>query len=103
MLLTSIGIILTLIVMEGLLSADNALVLAVMTKKLPAHQQKKALFYGMWGAIVFRATCIFAWAFIADWEYLYLIKVFGSFYLAYLSLKHFFTKNKDEDGNGVND
>jgi YkoY family integral membrane protein len=102
-LLSIIGLILTLVVLEGLLSADNALVLAVMTKKLPLHQQKKALFYGMWGAIIFRAVCIFTWAFIADWEYLWAIKVVGALYLAYLAIKHFATKEKDKDGNGTND
>lgn len=102
-MLSIIGLVLTLVVLEGLLSADNALVLAVMTNKLPAHQQKKALFYGMWGAIIFRALVIFLWAFIADWEYLWAIKVVGALYLAYLSIKHFATKEKDKDGDGIND
>lgn len=34
----------TLVILEGLLSADNALVLAVMVKHLPEKQRKKALF-----------------------------------------------------------
>ena len=33
----------TLVVLEGLLSADNALVLAVMVRHLPKGQQKRAL------------------------------------------------------------
>ena len=48
------GYIGTLVVMEGLLSADNALVLAIMVKPLPAKQQKKALMYGLIGAYFFR-------------------------------------------------
>lgn len=48
------GIIGSLILLEGLLSADNALVLAVMVKHLPKEQQKKALFYGILGAYLFR-------------------------------------------------
>ena len=35
-------VVLVLIALEGLLSADNALVLAVMVKHLPGEQQKKA-------------------------------------------------------------
>ena len=35
--------------LEGLLSADNALVLAVMVRHLPKDQQKRALRYGIWG------------------------------------------------------
>ncbi len=39
----------TLIVLEGLLSADNALVLALLVRHLPKDQQRKALLYGLWG------------------------------------------------------
>ena len=38
------GLIGTLVLMEGLLSADNALVLAVMVRHLPEKQRRKALF-----------------------------------------------------------
>ncbi|BBP86893.1 hypothetical protein BsIDN1_05110 [Bacillus safensis] len=37
------GLIGTLVVLEGLLSADNALVLAVMVKHLPEKQRKKGI------------------------------------------------------------
>ena len=43
-----------LVVLEGLLSADNALVVAVMILGLPAAEQKNALRYGLIGAFVFR-------------------------------------------------
>jgi len=52
------GLIGTLVVLEGLLSADNALVLAVMVKHLPEEKRKKALFYGLIGAYVFRFIAI---------------------------------------------
>ncbi len=45
-----LGTVATLVVLEGLLSADNALVLAVMVRHLPKHQQKRALRYGLLGA-----------------------------------------------------
>src|SRR5689334_25351224 len=48
------GYIGTLVILEGLLSADNALVLAVMVKHLPPEKRKKALFYGLLGAYIFR-------------------------------------------------
>ena len=44
-----------LVVLEGLLSADNAMVLAVLVLGLPKDQQKKALRYGIVGAFAFRA------------------------------------------------
>ncbi len=37
------GLIGTLVVLEGLLSADNALVLAVMVKHLPEEKRKKSI------------------------------------------------------------
>ena len=43
-----------LVVLEGLLSADNALVVAVMILGLPRREQKKALRYGLVGAFAFR-------------------------------------------------
>ncbi|MHB8132541.1 MAG: TerC family protein, partial [Mobilitalea sp.] len=47
------GIVFWLIILEGLLSCDNALVLAVVVSRLPKRQQKKALLYGIWGAYIF--------------------------------------------------
>ncbi len=43
-----------LVLLEGLLSADNAMVLAVLVLGLPKDQQRKALRYGIVGAFVFR-------------------------------------------------
>lgn len=80
------GTIATLIVLEGLLSADNALVLAVMVRHLPKDQQKRALRYGIWGAFFFRAVAvIIATELIQYWE----LKVVGGLYLIYLTVKHF--------------
>ena len=45
--------LLILIGLEGLLSADNALVLAVIAKHLPEEQKKKAINYGIIMAFVF--------------------------------------------------
>ena len=43
-----------LVLLEGLLSADNALVLAILVLGLPRKQQRKALRYGIFGAFAFR-------------------------------------------------
>ena len=42
--------------LEGLLSADNAMVLAVLVLGLPKDRQKQALRYGILGAFAFRAV-----------------------------------------------
>ncbi|HSC27959.1 MAG TPA: hypothetical protein VLD67_11830 [Vicinamibacterales bacterium] len=82
-----------LVVLEGLLSADNALVLAVLVLGLPRHQQRKALRYGILGAFLFRflatvlAVHLIAVAFV---------KVIGAIYLLYLSYSHFFGHREAE-------
>jgi YkoY family integral membrane protein len=92
------GIIGTLVLLEGLLSADNALVLAVMVKHLPKEQQKKALFYGLLGAYVFRFIAIGVGTFLVKITW---IKVAGGLYLMWIAINHLFLKKKeveDEDG-----
>ncbi len=82
-ILLSIG---WLVILEGLLSADNALVLAVMVRHLPKRQQKKALRYGIWGAFLFRLIAvIFASILLGFWW----LKVLGGVYLLYLAIHHF--------------
>ncbi|MFM9278320.1 TerC family protein [Paenibacillus jiagnxiensis] len=77
--------LLILIALEGLLSADNALVLAVIAKHLPEDQKKKAINYGIIMAFVFRFVALFAISFIANvWQ----IQAIGAAYLLYLGLKH---------------
>ena len=53
-----LGIVAFLVVLEALLSADNALVLAIMVKHLPSKLQRKALLYGLGGAFIFRFVAI---------------------------------------------
>ncbi|MCA1028239.1 MULTISPECIES: TerC family protein [Cytobacillus] len=92
------GYIGTLIVLEGLLSADNALVLAVMVKHLPKEQQKKALTYGLIGAYFFRFLFIGLGMWLIKFWW---IKVLGAAYLAYLVIKQFWLKTPEEDIDGV--
>ncbi|MCM3161426.1 TerC family protein [Metabacillus litoralis] len=77
--------LLILIGLEGLLSADNALVLAVIAKHLPEDEKKRAINYGIIMAFVFRFLALFAISFIANvWQ----IQAIGAAYLLYLGLKH---------------
>ena len=74
-------IILTLILMECLLSVDNAVVLAAQTQVLPnKSEQRKSLVYGLWGAYLFRFIVIGIGTYLINfWE----IKLLGSIYLVY--------------------
>lgn len=88
------GLIGTLVILEGLLSADNALVLAVMVKHLPADQRKKALFYGLLGAYTFRFIAIGVGVYLIK---LWWVKVLGAGYLAWLAIKYFIDRRKGVD------
>lgn len=91
--LGDIPTIFTLAFLEGLLSADNALVLAILVRELPKHQQKKGLLYGLGGAFVFRGIMIFvASELIRYWW----IQALGAAYLLYLAVRHFVVKASHE-------
>ena len=80
-------IILSLVLIECLLSVDNAIVLAAQTQKLPTKkEQEKSLFYGLWGAYLFRFLLIGVGTFLIKFWW---IKVIGAGYLFYLSIDHF--------------
>jgi len=77
--------VITLVLLEGLLSADNALVLAVMVRHLPKGQQKRALRYGMIGAFGFRLIAVvFASTLLQYW----FLKFGGGIYLLYIAISH---------------
>ena len=82
-------VLLLLVALEGLLAADNALVLAIMVKHLPDEERKKALFYGLAGAFVFRFGSLFIISFLIDvWQ----IQAIGALYLLFISINHIVRK-----------
>lgn len=88
------GVIGSLIILEGLLSADNALVLAVMVKHLPPKQRKKALFYGIFGAYFFRIVAIGLGVTLINIPW---IKIICGHYLLLIVLQHFLTREDGEE------
>ena len=75
-----------LVVLEAMLSADNALVMAVIVLGLPRHLHKKALRQGLAGAFVFR---IAATLLAVNLIRLVWVKLLGGVYLLYLAYSHF--------------
>ena len=75
-----------LVALEGLLSADNALVIAVMVLGLPKREHRAALHYGLIGAFAFRiaATLLAIYLIRLVW-----VKLVGGLYLLYLAYSHF--------------
>ena len=90
MLLEYGWVLLVLVGLEGLLAADNALVLAIMVKHLPPEQRRKALFYGLVGAFIFRFASLFLISFLVDvWQ----VQALGAAYLLFIAANHIIRKN----------
>jgi YkoY family integral membrane protein len=75
-----------LVALEGLLSADNAMVLAVLVLGLPKAEQRKALRYGIIGAFAFRIIAILLAVYLIQITWVMLI---GAAYLLWLPYTHF--------------
>ena len=87
-----------LVILEGLLSADNALVLAILVLGLPKHEQRKALQYGIFGAFVFRIAAILLAVHLIQVGF---VKLIGAAYLLWLSYSHFFGRGEGEDRRAI--
>ena len=83
-------IIFSLVMIECLLSVDNAVVLAAQTRVLPTlKEQEESLFYGIWGSYLFRFLIIGIGTYLINfWE----IKGIGAAYLIYLVYRFFHNK-----------
>ncbi len=82
-----------LILLEAILSADNAIALAAIVRSLPDPKQEEwALRYGLIGAFVLRVILIFTatWV-IKYWQF----ELAGSIYLLWLSGKFFLEKSQE--------
>src|SRR5215204_3575735 len=78
--------ILLLVLLEALLSADNAMVLAILVLGLPRTEQQKALRYGIVGAFTFRIAATLLAVYLKDIQFVLLI---GAAYLLWLPYQHF--------------
>lgn len=83
-----------LVLLEAALSADNALVLAVLVLPLPTTHQKRALRYGVVGALAFRIAVTTFAAWIIHWDW---VKLAGATYLLFLPMRHFWPRPGDAE------
>ncbi|GAA4469949.1 DUF475 domain-containing protein [Nemorincola caseinilytica] len=83
-----------LVLIESLLSVDNAAVLATMVMNLPKEQRSRALKYGIFGAYFFRGICLF----LASWLVkIWWLKGLGGLYLIYLAISWVFKKDHKKE------
>ncbi len=86
-------VILLLVLLEGVLSIDNALVLGLLAKRVPKPLQKRALTYGLVGAFVFRIIAIATASYLLKWR---IVKLIGGGYLIYIAVKHLFFESGED-------
>ena len=77
--------------LEGILSIDNALVLALMASHQPRDQQRKALTYGLAGSVVFRLAALSIATQLIRWHW---VKWLGGGYLLFIASRHFYSQWK---------
>lgn len=88
-----IATIVLLVLLEGMLSIDNALVLGLLAKRVPKPLQKRALTYGLVGAFVFRIIAVATASYLLKWR---IVKLIGGAYLVYIAVKHLFFESIEE-------
>jgi YkoY family integral membrane protein len=81
--------ILNIIFVEGLLSVDNAAVLATLVMDLPEKQRGKALRIGLIFAYIFRGSALLLACYLLQINW---VKLLGGAYLLFLALKFFYEK-----------
>jgi YkoY family integral membrane protein len=96
--LPSLAIIGNLIIIEGLLSVDNAAVLATMVMDLKPAQRKKALRSGIWGAYIFRGLALLFAAFLIK---IWWLKPLGGLYLVYLVVSWWRHRREGDIGKNI--
>ena len=73
----------SIILANIVLSGDNAVVIAMAARSLPAHHQKKAIFWGSAAAIVMRIFLTLMAVEMLKWPYL---KIVGALLLLYIGI-----------------
>lgn len=94
--LTHFGMILQLVILEGLLSFDNALALAALVTARLTHplDRKRALLWGIWGAYVTRIAIVFVGVWLMKHEW---VKLLAGLYLVWLAVSELFLKKAEEE------
>ena len=84
----------SIILANIVLSGDNAVVIALAARSLPAQQQRKAIFWGSGAAIVMRIVLTLIAVEMLRWPYL---KIVGGLLLLYIGVSLLV---EDDDGGG---
>jgi YkoY family integral membrane protein len=91
---SDLATIAVLVVLEALLSIDNALVLGLMALRVEAAQRMRALSYGLAGALVLRVAMISLAAYLIKWS---ILKLAGGLYLIWVAGRHLVGRRRSKN------
>ena len=94
----ALPVIISLIVIEGLLSVDNILAIAALASQLPENQRKLAVRLGLGGAYIYRGLALLFASYILHYEW---VKFVGAFYLIHLMAEHFSSCAEEDEQSGA--
>lgn len=83
-----------IILINIVLSGDNAVVIALAARSLPPHQQKQAVFWGAGAAVVMRILLTIIAVELLRWPYL---KIIGAILLLWIAVKLLVPEEDDEN------
>lgn len=93
----ALPVILSLVLIEGLLSVDNALAIAAMARHLDDKQRQLAMNIGYIGAYGFRVVALLVASWIIENHWIMLL---GALYLVWLMCAHFVGQKEQEEDEG---
>jgi YkoY family integral membrane protein len=91
--LRDLAVLGVLVVLEGALSIDNALVLGLLARRVPEELRGRALSYGLIGALVLRLVAVAAAAYLLRWR---VVRLLGGLLLLYVCVSYFLRSSRGE-------
>ena len=91
---SELPIIFSIMIIDGILSVDNAVVNAAIAKDLPPKEQRLAIIFGLGAGAVLRIIALLMVGFILRFPEL---KILGACYLGWLCINYFFLKGEDHE------
>lgn len=93
----SIAVLLKVILINIVLSGDNAVVIAMASRNVPKKQQKKAIFWGTFGAIILRIIFAIAIVYLLGIPFVTFV---GGLLLVYIAIKLLLGEGEDDHREG---
>jgi YjbE family integral membrane protein len=92
---TFVGSILSIVLIDLILAGDNAVVIAMAVRSLPAEQRRRGILYGAGAAVLLRVALTF---FVSQLLQVPYVKLVGGVLILWIAMKLFMEGAEDEEG-----